>query len=66
MIEEKILQEALKSQRELSKKMRMTIKDPHKLCAQCMDEYVWQTPEGLMLCEECNREYCEEHKTPMG
>lgn len=56
--EETVLQESLESQRLISKALRRTIADPSKLCSWCMNEYLHQTPEGLMLCEECNNEYC--------
>lgn len=63
---EETLQESLESQRLISKALRRTIKNPHKLCDWCMQEYVSQTPEGLMLCVECDREYVNELKTKMG
>lgn len=65
IIEEEILSESLESQRLISKALRRLIKDPKKLCDWCMQESVSQTPEGLMLCAECDKEYCDEHKTTM-
>lgn len=65
--EENLIKEALLAHRTIMKALRRTIKDPSKLCTWCMDEYVHQTPEGLMLCEECNKEYIDEHiKTTLG
>jgi predicted Zn-ribbon and HTH transcriptional regulator len=61
-----ILKAALKAARVLSKANRAIIKDPHKLCDRCMNEYSWQTPDGLMLCNECNEEYINELETTMG
>jgi uncharacterized Zn ribbon protein len=66
MTEEELLLAALEADRELSKATRRTIKDPHKLCARCMHEYTWQTPDGLMLCDECNEEYVNERETTVG
>ena len=62
----KILTKALKASRNLSKANRKLIMDPLKLCSRCVNEFVWQTKEGLLLCEECNKEYCDELKTNMG
>lgn len=67
MIEEKslteeILTESLQSQRLISKALRRTIKNPHKLCDWCMQEYTSQTPDGLMLCADCDKEYTNAHK----
>lgn len=67
MTEEKLLEESLVSHRLIMKALRRTIRDPSKLCSWCMHEYVHQTPEGLMLCEECNKEYIDEYtKTTLG
>lgn len=64
--ETELLQESIESQRLISKALRRTIKDPAKLCSWCMNEYVSQTPEGLMLCAECEKEYIDELKTTVG
>ena len=64
--EAEILKDALESLRVLSKVNRANIKDPTKLCNRCMNQFVWQTKEGLFLCEECNKEYCDEIKTDVG
>lgn len=65
--EEKLLEESLVSHRLIMKALRRTIKDPSKLCSWCMNESVHQTPEGLMLCEECNKEYIDDYiKTTLG
>lgn len=67
MTEEKLLEESLVSHRLIMKALRRTIKDPSKLCSWCMNESVHQTPEGLMLCEECNKEYIDDYiKTTLG
>lgn len=66
MSEEEVLIESLESQRLISKALRRTIKNPRKLCDRCMGEHSTQTPEGLMLCDECNMEYINELKTTMG
>lgn len=56
MLDEDKLSE--ESQRLISKALRRTIKNPAKLCSWCMNESVHQTPDALMLCEECHNEYC--------
>lgn len=60
--EETELQESFESQRLISKALRRTITDPNKLCSWCMNEYKHQTPNGLLLCDECNKEYCNLRK----
>lgn len=65
--EQKVLEESLVSHRLIMKALRRMIRDPSKLCSWCMNESVHQTPEGLMLCEECDKEYINEHtKTTLG
>lgn len=65
ILDEEALHESLESQRLISKALRRLIKEPKKLCDWCMQEHVTQTPEGLMLCAECDKEYCDERKTTM-
>lgn len=66
MTEEELLLAALEADRQLSKEFRRTIKNPSKLCDRCMNEHTTQTPDGLMLCNECNEEYINERETTVG
>lgn len=54
--EEKLLQEALKGARVLSKANRRAIKDPTKLCDCCMSEWINFTLAEEKLCDECYEE----------
>lgn len=47
----------LKIERTFSKITRKMIKNPKRLCDNCLDEYVHQTVNGNMLCELCHEEY---------
>lgn len=54
--EGKVLKAALKAQRLLSKATRVSIKDPTKLCDECMNEWTNFTLAEEKLCDECYEE----------
>jgi protein-arginine kinase activator protein McsA len=54
--EKNVLERALKSARALSKANRKCIKDPMKLCDECMNEWSWYTLQEEKLCNECYKE----------
>jgi hypothetical protein len=54
--EGKVLKAALKAQRLLSKATRASIKDPTKLCDECMNEWTNFTLAEEKLCDECYEE----------
>lgn len=54
--EKSILKVALKAQRMLEKAQRKTIKDPTKICDECMNEWTWNTLVEEKLCDKCYEE----------
>lgn len=54
--EKSILKVALKAQRMLEKAQRKTIKDPTKICDECMNEWTYFTIKEEKLCDQCYEE----------
>lgn len=51
-----VLEQALEDERVLSKAYRLTIKEPTRLCDECMNEWTNFTLAEEKLCDKCYEE----------